>query len=93
MEDDIYLGPPAGQYNAGPEPGYQMERYPFTYHNNIGGGMMFITNERYLLNLYDAAGFRVTNDNDLEFLVRDDETGTMVWSDISELEVPASTSH
>lgn len=97
-EDDIYqaeqpyaLAPPAWHTNGYHQPVYPWERNYAPAHGQYG--TLFIKNSEYLIKLYDAAGFRLTTTGDLELLVKDSEGDTLIWVDITELEVPEPTEH
>lgn len=99
MEDEIIQPlpyPVAGPAQYGLGNGYN-EVYPYerTFVAEGGAtGSIYVKNLDYLLTLFDAAAFRVTAIGDMEFLVDDPEGGnTLVWLDITELDIPEPTAH
>lgn len=93
-EDEIYNGPvPAYPAEGAIGNGYyHRESYPERV--NMRDSYVMIKNVDYMIKLFDAAALRVSATGDLEFLVDDpDGGGTLVWLDVTELEVPAPVEH
>lgn len=96
-EDAIYQPEQAfGLTTAWHANGYHQHVYPWERNYGTANGQygsVYIKNMEYVIRLYDAAAIRLTTDGDLELLVKDPEGDTLMWADITELEVPEPTEH
>lgn len=72
------------------QPSYERETYP--WERTMSNGAVYIRNERFLLDEYDAAGFRLTENMNIEFLVRDEDTGKLKWVPVEDMPPVKKTS-
>lgn len=96
MEEELYNLPPADApepWHPGGNGFYREPAYPYQAGYAAGTGQVYIKNPDYIIRLYDAVGFRMNDAGDIELLVRDPEGSTLVWYDITELEIPEPTNH
>lgn len=68
---------------AAPDVGYREESYP--WERSTPNGTVYLVNERFLIKHYDAAGFRVTADQEVELLVRNEAANRLNWVNITNL--------
>lgn len=57
------------------------------YESRRDNGSIYLSNIKFLLSTWDAAGFRVTANNNVEFLVRDEQTQRLRWVDVRDMPV------
>lgn len=69
--------------------GYREDNYPWERSTN--NGSIYLVNERFLLKHYDAAGFRVTASQEVELLVRNEETDRLRWVNLTTLQAVPKT--
>lgn len=72
------------------QPSYERETYP--WERTLSNGAVYIRNERFLLDEYDAAGFRLTENMNIEFLVRDEDTCKLKWVPVEDMPPVKKTS-